>query len=310
MAEGRNVSGNCAGIFILFLAQRAYFAVPDESVIGTCDCNFVFAWKLWGAGDSKLWLFVNFIYPAGWYAVSDKMLFPSMIMFMLIFIEAYIYLIGESLWLTVFHKERAVTFHQGKIQLEQLWDIGFSILFLSLVYTACSYVLGDYFESNRIFFSLIGILMTNKLVSARIQHKKIWTICMLTVYSLLSFTFWGGYDFRTLGMTVILVVVTHFSLKFTDRFNYEWIRTCDVKAGMILSYFAVQQFYGSRVKGLPTTTDETTKSRITQEEADSIKRWEKSKYGKEQIMVVRYIPFAVFILIGMITYLIGVWRLK
>ncbi len=152
--------------------------------------------------------------------------------------------------------------------------------------------------------------MTNKLVSARIQHKKIWTICMLTVYSLLSFTFWGGYDFRTLGMTVILVVVTHFSLKFTDRFNYEWIRTCDVKAGMILSYFAVQQFYGSRVKGLPTTTDETTKSRITQEEADSIKRWEKSKYGKEQIMVVRYIPFAVFILIGMITYLIGVWRLK
>ena len=269
-----------------------------------------FAWKLWGAGDSKLWLFVNFIYPAGWYAVSDKMLFPSMIMFMLIFIEAYIYLIGESLWLTVFHKERAVTFHQGKIQLEQLWDIGFSILFLSLVYTACSYVLGDYFESNRIFFSLIGILMTNKLVSARIPHKKIWTICMLTVYSLLSFTFWGGYDFRTLGMTVILVVVTHFSLKFTDRFNYEWIRTCDVKAGMILSYFAVQQFYGSRVKGLPTTTDETTKSRITQEEADSIKRWEKSKYGKEQIMVVRYIPFAVFILIGMITYLIGVWRLK
>ena len=131
MAEGRNVSGNCAGIFILFLAQRAYFSVPDESVIGTCDCNFVFCVEVMGGRRSKLWLFVNFIYPAGWYAVSDKMLFPSMIMFMLIFIEAYIYLIGESLWLTVFHKERAVTFHQGKIQLEQLWDIGFSILFLS-----------------------------------------------------------------------------------------------------------------------------------------------------------------------------------
>lgn len=307
-------AGMCPGIVLAFLYyfwHRELISLFLTNLLSALVIAILFfAWKLWGAGDSKLWLFVNFIYPAGWYAVSDKMLFPSMIMFMMIFIEAYIYLLGESLWLTVFHKERAVTFHQGKIQLEQLWDIGFSILFLSLVYTACSYVLGDYFESNRIFFSLIGILMTNKLVSARIQHKKIWTICMLTVYSLLSFTFWGGYDFRTLGMTVILVVVTHFSLKFTDRFNYEWIRTCDVKAGMILSYFVVQQFYGSRVKGLPTTTDETTKSRITQEEADSIKRWEKSKYGKEQIMVVRYIPFAVFILIGMITYLIGVWRLK
>ena len=81
------------------------------------------------------------------------------------------------------------------------------------------------------------------------------------------------------------------------------------------SWYDFILFRGSAVlwiqsKGLPTTTDETTKSRITQEEADSIKRWEKSKYGKEQIMVVRYIPFAVFILIGMITYLIGVWRLK
>ena len=24
------------------------------------------ALKLWGAGDSKLWLFVNFLYPTGW----------------------------------------------------------------------------------------------------------------------------------------------------------------------------------------------------------------------------------------------------
>ena len=251
--------GMCPGIV---LAALYYFWHRD--LISLFLTNFLsafiiavlfFAWKLWGAGDSKLWLFVNF-------------------------------------------------------HILKLSSIIFSILFLSLVYTACSYILKDYFESNRIFFSLIGILMTNKLISTRVPHKKIWTLGMLIVYLVISLSFRGGYDLRMLGMTVILVVVTHFSLKFADRFNYEWIRTSDVKAGMILSYFAIQQFYGSRVKGLPVSTDETTKSRITQEEADSIKRWEKSKYGKAQIMVVRYIPFAVFILIGMITYLIGVWRLK
>ena len=312
------IIGICPGIILVFLY---YFwhknLIPmflTNLLSAFVTAVLFFAWKLWGAGDSKLWLFVNFLYPAGWYAVTDKMLFPSMVMFMLIFIEAYIYLLGESLWLTAFHRERAVVFQQEdqqrRIPVEQLWDIIFSISFLSLIYTACGFVLGDYFNSNRIFFSLIGILMTNKLVSSRIPYKKIWTISMLVIYSLISFGFFGGYDFKTLVMTVLLVTVTHFSLRFTDRFNYEWIRTCDIKAGMILSYFAIQQFYGSRVKGLPHSTDETTKFRITQEEADSIKRWEKSKYGKEQIMVVRYIPFAVFILIGMITYLIGVWRLK
>lgn len=307
-------AGMCPGVVLVILY---YFGHTDmiplfltNLLSAAVIAVLFFAWKLWGAGDSKLWLFVNFLYPAGWYAVTDKMLFPSMVMFMLVFIEAYIYLIGESVWLTVFHKERAVHFQQGKFELEQLWNMGFSILFLSLIYTACGYVLRDYFSGNRIFFSLLGILLTNKLVSLEIPYKKIWTVCMLVVYSVLSFCFWGGYDFRMLGMTVLLVVVTHFSLKFTDRFNYEWIRTRDIKEGMILSYVAIQQFYGSRVRGLPTATDETTKSRLTQEEAESVRRWEKSKYGKEYLMIVRYIPFAIFILIGMITYFVGVWHLK
>ena len=306
--------GMCPGIVLVI---SYYFGNPDS--IWIFFTNFFaaaviailfFTWKLWGAGDSKLWLFINFLYPAGWYAVSDKMLFPSMVMFMIIFAEAYLYLIGESLWLTIFHKERAVHFQQGKFEPEQVWNMAFSILFLSLVYTACDYVLKDYFSGNRIFFSLIGILLTNKLVSLKIPYKKFCTLGMLVIYSLLSFFFWGGYDFGMLGITVLLVVVTHYSLKFMDRFNYEWIRTQDVKAGMILSYVAVRQFYGSRVKGLPDSTDETTKSRISQEEADSIKRWEKSKYGKEYIMIVRYIPFAIFMLIGMLTYLLGVGQLK
>lgn len=93
---------------------------------------------------------------------------------------------------------------------------------------------------------------------------------------------------------------------FDDR-DIVWIPTKEVKEGMIMSYFAIQQFFGSRVKGLPDTTDETTKSRISADEADAIKRWEKSKYGQPQIMVVRYIPFAVFILIGMIVRHLPIW---
>ena len=285
-------------LFLMNLASSVIIAV------------LFFALKLWGAGDSKLWLFVNFLYPAGWYAMMGHMIFPSMLMFMIIFIEAYIYLILESLWYRFRRNKKGVELKKNSVSAEQIWNICFSVLFLSLIYTGLGVWLSEYFQDNRVFFTLIGVLAASKLMELQIKGKKCITVLMLLVYGWISVRFYQGVDARQLSLTVILVVVTHFSLRFAEKYNYEWICTRDVKEGMILSYFAVQQFYGSRVKGLPQTTDETIKSRITEEEAQAILRWEKSKYGQEQIMVVRYIPFAVFILIGIVTYMIGVWSLK
>ena len=43
-------------------------------------------------------------------------------------------------------------------------------------------------------------------------------------------------------------------------------------------------------------------SYITEEEAESIRRWETSRYGQPEIVIVRKIPFAVFISIGAVLY--------
>lgn len=87
-----------------------------------------------------------------------------------------------------------------------------------------------------------------------------------------------------------------------------WIPTSTVKSGMILSIISVQMMSVSRVKGLPHFSDETTNSRLSEEEAGAIRRWGKSKTGKDYIMIVRYIPFAIFMLIGIVSYL--VWEMK
>ena len=265
--------------------------------------------KMWGAGDSKLWLFVNFIYPTGWYVTTGTMLFPSMLLFMLIFIEAYIYVIFESLWYRFGRHDQGIIMQKEKFQLSWIWDIGFSVLLLSFIYSILGYLLEDYYESNRIFFSVIGVLSANKLVNWKIPGKKYLTGMFLLAYVLMGALLYRGFDWEMLLLTIVLVVVTQISLKFADKYNYTYIHTSEVKEGMIMSYLTIQQFYGSRVKGLPHTTDETTKSRISQDEAEAIRRWEKSKYGKDTIMIVRYIPFAIFILIGIVTYLIGVWKL-
>ena len=268
-----------------------------------------YALKMWGAGDSKLWMFLNFLFPAGWYVTTDSMLFPSMLIFMLIFLGAYLYVFLESLWYRFLKKNEGIQLQKKKFDVRQIWNLLFSISFLSLVYTICACFMGEYYESNRIFFAVVGVLLTGQLVAAQFCGKKVLTVVLVILY-VAGAAMSGGMRMKDLGLTVLLVLVSHFSLKFAEKYNYEWVKTSEVKSGMILSYFAVQQFLCSRVKGLPESTDETTKSRITQEQAESIHRWEKSKYGKEYIMVVRYIPFAVFVLAGLITYLVGAWMLK
>ena len=73
---------------------------------------------------------------------------------------------------------------------------------------------------------------------------------------------------------------------------------------MILSFESVIRFYNSRIKGLPKSTTETTDSRLTEEQVESIKRWSKSKKGQETIVIVRHMAFAPFMLVGEILFFI------
>ena len=112
-------------------------------------------------------------------------------------------------------------------------------------------------------------------------------------------------SFSFFNMSCFIVFVSMGASRFSERYNYCKIATKDVRENMILSFIAVQQFSASRIKGLPKYTDESTKSRINEEEAEAIRRWEGSKYGQKEIIIVRHLPFAIFILIGVVTYTIG-----
>ena len=89
-----------------------------------------------------------------------------------------------------------------------------------------------------------------------------------------------------------------------EKYNYQEIPTAEVRAGQILSAATVMLFQTSRVRGLPGGMTEDLRSRITSEEAESIHRWEKSVGGKPHVVIVRKIPFAIFIGVGTLAFLI------
>jgi hypothetical protein len=100
----------------------------------------------------------------------------------------------------------------------------------------------------------------------------------------------------------VSVVLLMLLKRFIEGFNYKMIAISNLRAGMILSYAAVVPFELSRVQGLPHTTTEDLRSKITQDECDSIKRWAGTNKGSDTIQIVKKIPFAIFILAGFILF--------
>jgi len=87
-------------------------------------------------------------------------------------------------------------------------------------------------------------------------------------------------------------------------YNYKDIPTSSVESGMILSSATTLLFQTSSVRHLPTNYSEDMSARLTEEEANAVRRWEHSVKGKPSVIIVRKIPFAVFIPLGFLLFII------
>ena len=56
------------------------------------------------------------------------------------------------------------------------------------------------------------------------------------------------------------------------------------------------------VKNLPQNAQESMKAKLTEEEAQAVRRWEKSRYGQLTVVVVRKLPFAILISVGFLLF--------
>ena len=143
------------------------------------------------------------------------------------------------------------------------------------------------------------------LSAIRVLQKPViclWVLGMDVALSVLLRTFPLGTSVLPYLFVLAVVLV---KLLLTGQ-NYQTIPTAQVQKGMILSTATTVLFLQSRVKGLPKVSTEDLRSRLTQQEAESVRRWEHSATGKPQVMIVRKIPFAIFIFLGFVSYFV-IW---
>ncbi len=264
---------------------------------------------LWGGGDSKLWILVCMLVPFEYYPQNPYLLFPSIIIFINTFLAAYVFVLFDTFWewkkrRTFGKTEKAV----GKRLTKRDFIAFAGIYFLVAdLYGLLQVLLGEYFRYNRMCFALIFVLAANRMFyQLTLKYPK--GILAISIAGYLMFYVVPAVrsSFRLpFDPVPIIVLITVILIRTAaSEYNYGVIPTKNVKAGMILSMLTIRKFQRSRVKGLPEWSDETTKSRLTEEEAQAVRRWESSKYGEPEVITVRHIPFAGFIALGVFFFLL------
>jgi len=266
-----------------------------------------YAYNLWAAGDCKLLMVVGLCIPGRFYTFMGNGFGVSFYIVAIVFSIAFLYVVAESIVLSIKNHELfKITF--GGFGLKEALISYFSMVgALTVVSILLSQLFPALSEQSEAISVAINFLIVLTLIQIR-QHvsKKVIVIAMIVSWVIVAvFSYIGIYGVKfsfNIWSWVLVLVVMALRLA-SDKYNYRTIPTSEVKAGQILSAATVMGMAASRVHGLPTSSTEDLRSRLTAEEADSVHRWEASAHGKPYVVIVRKIPFAVFIAAGTLAFL-------
>lgn len=266
----------------------------------------LYGYHFWGAGDSKLVMFIVLAMPARYY-IDSQISIPTLTITVYTFAIAFVYLMFESVILGI--KQKNFFRLEKKLTLKSVGEViknyFISYAYIFLIGFAEMMLLSDSQLNNGYIAPLLNFFIIFTIFSFDFL-KKWYIVTLITIADIVLYiVFFSTMEnylpsaFNILVIAVVLIFRSH-----AEKYNYQTIKTSDITPGTVLPLSTILLFQESRVKGLPTTTTEDFRSRISKEEAESIKRWENSKTGKHEILIVRKLPFAVFITIGTIAFLV------
>lgn len=285
------------------IAPELLFSFGINLAIITAIALLMYATHTWAGGDCKFFFVIGLLYPAGCYLPIAEMNSTLCLSWCFAFIAGFIYLAIDSAVLSL--KKGA------KIRWQPVRGALLSFVkryALILVYTSGLYLIYVCFVAER--YAINDLLLMAVFIGTAFCvsgfsffQDKILLSAVLIFDLALSLIFMvsplriGPLHFLVLFFVVALrlMIAGH---------NYKEIPTSEVKKGMILATSSTITFSRSQVKGLPKLSTEDLRSRLTEAESESVRRWEKSKYGSQTVQIVRKIPFAIFISIGVFCYFI------
>lgn len=268
----------------------------------------LYIFHIWAAGDSKLLIVMGLLIPANYCIINHQVVPWCVLVVAFSFGISFLYLIAESLWL--FFKDRS-SFSLANVKKNiRTFLIAYArnIIYISLVLKLEDYFAKEWFNNHS--FVMLGINISVILLVSSLEVMKKWYSMLIALVLSLAFSLYSGEWFLNISRLryYLLIIVIMLIRVMISEYNYKTIPTSEVRKGMILSGFTTIFMSKSKIQNLPGISHEDMRSRLTNEEAEAVVKWGNSKGGLKEVQIVRKIPYAIFIFIGLIIYSI-IWEI-
>lgn len=266
----------------------------------------LYSYSFWGAGDSKLMILAGLSIPARFY-MSDMFNIPLLTLPVQTFAIAFVYLMAESIFLGIAHKNLFQIKKRNKpaFGINTIKSYLLSYVYILLFSFIIRFTTGNYLEKNSYIIPLCNFFIVFTILNFNFFQKKYIVLSVLAADVILIILHRNALpSFVPPIWNLLIIAVVMLFRNLAEKYNYKIIKTSSVTPGIILSFETVINFKASRIKGLPIATTEDFRSKISDSEAEAIKRWENSQTGSHEITIVRKLPFAIFITIGILIFLV------
>ena len=256
-------------------------------------------------GDFKLVVALSLLYPSSMYlgfGGGQVSLFLT-ILFAIFF--GYMYLLFYSL----------ISLTKGKTKISKEYTANYLKNYLKNYLCATVYVtlinllfqLMGSFGLKVFAWIALAACMAMAWLSMRIQLlKNKFVIISVVAIDIVLSVYLGVIPISINPRTYLVTAVLLLSQMSIRTCLYEEINSSAVRRGMILSAGSSLLMQNSKVQNLPGISSESLKDRLTDAQVESIRLWSETKDGQKTIVIVRKIPFAVFLLMGYMAYFV-IW---
>ena len=294
-------------VYYVFFAPTLFLLFVLNNVIIAVVSLVLFFTKSFAGGDSKLLIVISLLFPARFYfSYGDSRLTLLFALCFALFF-GYIYLLAFSVS-GLIHKRTEVPKGYIKNYLLSFGKSYITIFPYIILLNLCTKLFSEYvFTVNT--FILMGICFVLAWTVNKIQFLKKWYFFCPVILADIILSIWLKtipFSVRPFSYVFTLVIIL-FQMTIKTGL-YETIPTASVKKGMILSTASSLLMQNSRVKNLPPLSSENLGDRLTEEEAASVRRWATSSTGTDTVVIMKKVPFAVFLALGYLCYLI-IWGL-
>lgn len=297
------VIGSFLNIFLwVNIDKHLTYTYAINSIFLIIFSLFLYSKNIWAGGDAKLLGLIAYLMPAQVYFSVQESDFSSWIIIILTFGIGYIYVIFDSIGSLLSKEKRFGNISTSSKMKHFIMQYLKSIIYISFINHIYVYFIYPNFQINIVIYTIICLSFTYNINKCNIFNDK-FMILAFFIFDILMSLFTGYLPISVDIWSYLIVLIIMLVRNFTESYNYKEISVDSLEKGMVLSLGSTLNFKNSRIKGLPSLSTEDLQSRISEDEVASVKKWAKQN-KVENICIIRKIPFAIFISIGTLLYIV------